>query len=398
MSSQVLYDSPTEATVVTPVTFVNSTSVPTDPSAISCVTTDPAGTITTYTYPSSSNLTRTATGIYSLTITGITVPGLYMFTWVGSGNGVQQVTPGTFRLVPLSNVGYGMQYWYTGLEELKSRLGLDPEGKNYHAFDYEMQLSIHTVANLINRHCGRHFYRLSETRTYMPESIWELGIDDVCPSTAAQTVVNLDYDGDGVFETAWGNPAAPVGSGSFYALKLGVNGEDNYNPNAAGGVARPYRQLQAMMIPGAVASNGAWLPFVWPYSHLNRVQVVTTWGWDYIPPEVSMASLMLCQEMYLSKDTPWGMAGSAATGMQRVEGNPWICDLLSSYVNGKRKWGVLWTGTRPKRISPVLTGAQWPTWEGHATARTVASLPRDVSTSAMTATTRTTCARASARP
>jgi hypothetical protein len=593
MSSQVLYDSPSEAVAVTGVTFLNLAGVATDPTSITCVVTDPTGAIANFTYPGGggiNSILRASTGSYTLTLDGISVPGLYTYCWVGSGSNVQQITPGTFRLMPLSDIGYGMQYWYTGLEELKSRLGENPAGKTYHSNDYEMQLAIHTVANWINRYCivpetpvltadlrwvpagslcegdelvgvdefptgpsrpkrnfrkavvmtaprrmaactkitlsdgrevisaadhrwlgrsntgkhgtvyawmnactiqpgydisapmtpwseetgfeagwmsgiidgegclhrtgshsaphvdiaqnagtvfdgvtgwldkaklpykiedskeclkievfnrwasaellgrvrprrlmprsqevweggqvtgsarvvsvepagvrevvsigtstgtyianglvshncGRHFYRLTETRTYVPQTIWEEGIDDICPSTAASTVVNLDYDGDGIFETAWGNPAPPVGTGSFYALKLGdpSNAEDNYNPNAAGGVARPYRQLQALMIPGGIATNGAWLPFVWPYSHLNRMQVITTWGWDYVPPEVSQASLMLCQDIYLSKDTPWGMAGSASTGMVRVQSNPWVVELLRPYINARRKWGV----------------------------------------------------------
>jgi hypothetical protein len=345
MSSQVLYDSPSEAVALTSVSFLNLSGVAADPTTITCVVTDPTGAITNFTYPGGGGLNsilRSSTGNYTLTLDGISVPGLYTYCWVGAGGNVQQVTPGTFRLMPLSDVGYGMQYWYTGLEELKSRLGESPAGKTYHSNDYEMQLAIHTVANWINRYCGRHFYRLQETRTYVPQTIWEEGIDDIVPSTAASTIVNLDYDGDGIFETAWGNPAPPVGTGSFYALKLGdpSNSEDNYNPNAAGGVARPYRQLQALMIPGAIATNGAWLPFVWPYSHLNRMQVTTTWGWDYVPPEVSQASLMLCQDIYLSKDTPWGMAGTAASGMVRVQSNPWVVELLRPYINARRKWGV----------------------------------------------------------
>jgi hypothetical protein len=593
MGSQVLYDSPSEAVALTSAEFLNLAGVPADPSSITAVVTDPTGAITNFTYPGGggiNSILRSSTGNYTLTLDGISVPGLYTYVWVGSGNNVQQVTPGTFRLVPLSDVGYGMQYWYTGMEELKSRLGETVGTKNFSANNYEMQLAIHTVANWINRYCvvpetpiltadlrwvpagslavgdelvgvdefpvgpsrpkrnfrravvaavprrmaactkitlsdgrevisaadhrwlgrsnqgkhgtvyqwlpactvqpgydisapmtpwedggsfedgwlsgiidgegclhrtgsgtgphvdiaqnagavfdgitawldkaklpykvedskeclkievfnrwasaellgrvrprrlmprsqevweggqvsgsvrvvsveaagvrevvsigtstgtyianglishncGRHFYRLQETRTYMPDTIWELGIDDVCAATAAQTTVNLDYDGDGIFETAWGNPAPPVGTGSFYALKLGnpSNYEDNYNPNAAGGVPRPYNQLQALMIPGAIATNGAWLPFVWPYSHLNRVEITTTWGWDYVPPEVSQASLMLCQDIYLSKDTPWGMAGTAASGMVRVQSNPWVVELLRPYVNFRRKAGV----------------------------------------------------------
>lgn len=156
MSSQVLYDSPTQAVALTSVSFLNQAGAATDPAAITAVVIDPAGTIVNYTYASGSGLnsiTRVSTGDYTLTIDGISVPGLYTYTWVGSGNGVQQVTAGTFRLIPLTNIGYGMQYWYTGMEELKSRLGLNVGDKNYNTFNYEMQLAIHTVSNWINRYC-----------------------------------------------------------------------------------------------------------------------------------------------------------------------------------------------------------------------------------------------------
>jgi hypothetical protein len=344
MGAELVYNSPTEAVALTSVTFTNSLGTVADPASVTAVVIDPTGAITNFTYASGSgynNIVKVSAGNYSLTLDGITVPGLYMYTWVGSGNQVQQITPGTFRLIPLTNVGYGMQYWYTGMEELKSHLALPVGDKNYHTFDYEMQIAIHAVSNWINRYCGRHFYQLQESRTYVPASIWELPIDDLAPSQAANVTVSLDYDGDGVYETSWGHPAPPVGTGSMYALKLGTpsNYEDNYNPNAAGGVARPYNQLQAIMnAPGTPA--GQWLPFVWAYSHLNRVQVTGTWGWDYVPPEVTQASLMLCTDIYKSKDTPWGMAGTAATGLVRVQSNPMVVELLRPYINFRRKVGV----------------------------------------------------------
>ena len=348
MGSQVLYNSPTEAIAVTSVTFTNISGAIADPTSVSLVLTDPTGTITNFTYASGSGLnqiTKVSTGDYSLTIDGISVAGLYTYVWVGSGNNVQQVTPGTFRLIPLTQVGYGMQYWYTGLEELKSRLGLGITDKNYNAFNFEMQLAIHTVSNWINRYCGRHFYQLQEARTYQPNEIWELPIDDIAPSTVGNTTVKVDYDGDGVYETNWGTPAQPLGSNpsfNFYTLKLGhpSNYADIFNPNAAGGVPLPYKQLQALMIPSAVGTNGAWIPFVWPYSHLNRVQVTATWGWDYVPPEVMQASLMMCVDIYKSRETPWGMAGTSEVGLTRVQANPFIVELLRPYINFSRKAGV----------------------------------------------------------
>lgn len=351
MSSQVLYNSPTEAVAVTSVAFLDLSGAVADPTSVTLVLTDPAGTITNFTYASGSGLnqiTKISTGDYSLTVDGISVPGLYTYVWIGSGGNVQQITPGTFRLIPLTSVGYGMQYWYTGLEELKSRIGLSPTDKNYNAFNYEQQLAIQCVASWINNYAGRHFYQLQEARTYMPNTIWELPIDDIAPSTAGNTTVAVDYDGDGVYETNWGTPAPPLGSNpanNFYTLKLGSPGnyEDIWNPNAAGGVPRPYTQLQALMIPSAAGTNGAWLPFVWPYSHLNRVQVTATWGWDYVPPEVQQASLMMCVDIYRSRETPWGMAGSNETGLQRIQANPFIVELLRPYLNFRRKAGVLWS-------------------------------------------------------
>jgi hypothetical protein len=69
-------------------------------------------------------------------------------------------------------------------------------------------------------YCGRHFYQLTETRTYCPDNIWELPIDDLVstPAVAATVQVNLDYNGTGVYSTAWGNPAPPISTGTNYVL------------------------------------------------------------------------------------------------------------------------------------------------------------------------------------
>jgi hypothetical protein len=336
VSSQVYYDNPNEANVLVPVTFTNASGALANPSSVSCVVTDPTGTAVTYTYGGSgpNNLvTLTSLGNYALTLTGITLAGLYTAVWVGSGGGVMQVTPTTFRIVPLSAVGTGMQYWYTGREELKSRLNITDSNS-----DYEIQLAIQAVTNWINVYCGRHFYQLTETRTYCPDNIWELAVDDIVstPAVAAQTQVNLDYDGDGVYEVAWGAP------GLNYQLKLATPGgyADGYNVNAAG-VPRPYTQLQVLTgQSGSNLAGGGWLPFIWPYTHLNRVQVTATWGWPVIPPAVAQASLLLCTDMFKSKDAPWGIAGTAETGLMRVQSNPWAIELIHDFVNTRRKVGV----------------------------------------------------------
>lgn len=334
--TQVFYSSPSEAVAVTPVAFVDlTTGQPADPTSITCVLIDPTGTIANYTYnPANTgigDIEKVSPGNYTLTADGLTVSGLYSYTWVGTGNNVQMVVPGTFRLIALTDVGTGMQFWYTGLDELKHRLNIN-DSRN----DYEAQLAIQTVANWINNYTGRHFYQLKETRTFVPESVWGCALDDIVSSTAPQTQVNLDYEGNGVYDTAWQY-------GKNYQLKLSGlgNAEDGYNVNAAG-VPRPYRHLQVLTGVSGVTSvpGGGWLPWLWPYTYLNRVQVITNWGWDTVPPNISMASMMLSVDLYKSKDAPWGVAGVSDLGIVKVQSNPWVIELLKDYVNMRRKAGV----------------------------------------------------------
>lgn len=334
--TQIFYSSPSEAVAVTPASFVDATTgAPADPTSVTVVLTDPTGAFTSYAYSAPStgigHVTRQSAGNYTLTVDGLEASGLYSYTWVGTGNDVQMIIPGTFRLIPLSDVGTGMQFWYTGKEELKHRLDIR-DCKS----DYEIQLAIQTVANWVNNYCGRHFYQLQEARTFVPESVWGCGLDDIPASGASAVQVRLDYDGDGTYEVGWAQ-------GQNYQLKLSGlgNSEDAYNVNAAG-VPRPYRHLQVLTGVSGVTSvpGGGWLPWLWPYTFLNRVQVTGPWGWDTVPPAVQQASMLLCVDLYKSKDAPWGVAGVSDLGLVKVQSSPWAIELLKDYVSLRRKAGV----------------------------------------------------------
>lgn len=345
MSATVYYDNAAEAAAVCPVQFVNySTGVAADPTAISCVVTDPLGNITTYTYPGSgglNNVVRTGTGAYTLTMDGLTSGGLWTFVWIGSGSNVQQITPGTFRIVSLSQVGMGMQYWYVGMDELKSRLSI---AISDHASDYEIQLAIQCVTNWVNSYCGEPFYQVVESRTYMPTNIWTLETDAIVstPAIVSNIVTKLDYEGTGVFSTNWGAPTFAGGSGnSMYTLKTGTEEiTNNYNINSDG-VPVPYRQLQMLTGLGGVSTApGQWLPFVWPFTFQNRVQITGAFGWPFVPPNVANAAMMLAVDLFKSKDAPWGVAGIGDLGIVKVQSNPWVVELLRPYINTRRKVGV----------------------------------------------------------
>ena len=341
MSAQIYYDNPAEAAAVVPVTFTNLSGVIADPSSVTLVLTDPTGAVTNYVYTGGSGLNvinKVSVGNYSLTVDGLTISGLYSYVWVGSGGNVQQVTPGTFRLIPLTAVGTGQQYWYTGIEELKSRLGRSPSDPTYNSDDFELKLSVQACANWINSWTGRHFYQLTEARTFSPESVWTCKIDDLVstPSVVSGVSVDLDYNGNGVYDTHWTQ-------GTQYQLTLGEigNTEDNYNVNSAG-VPRPYRAIQVLTgVPGATTvQGGGWFPWLWPFTYLNRVKVTGTWGWPTVPPAVQQASLALCVDLFKTKDAPWGVAGTAELGVVRIQNNSLVKSLLQDYRNVRRRIGV----------------------------------------------------------
>jgi hypothetical protein len=343
MSATVYYDNAVDAAAVIPVQFINwQTGVNADPTSISCVVTDPLGNVTTYTYPGSGGLNsvvRSGTGAYSLTLDGLTSSGLWNFVWIGSGGNVQQTTPGTFRIVSLAQVGMGMNYWYVGKEELKSRLSI---ANSDTASDFEIQLAIQCVTNWVNEYCGEHFYQVNETRTYRPDNIWTLNIDALVstPAIVSNTVVKLDYAGTGLFNTTWGAPTFAGSGAGIYTLRTGTTAlADSFNINSAG-VPKPYRQLQVLTGLTGATGPGQWLPYVWPFTFENRVQIQGTWGWNFVPPNVQNAAMMLAVDMFKSKDAPWGVAGIGDLGIVKVQSNPWVVELLRPYINMRRKVGV----------------------------------------------------------
>lgn len=323
MSSTIYYANSAQAVPVTPVTFTTG-GVATDPTSVTCVVTDPDGSSTTYNYNGLgpyNTITRTGTGIFALSLSGLTVPGLYTFVWVGTGASVNQVTPGTFRLMSISDVGMaGMQFWYCSLEEVKSRLSIDDTTD-----DYEIQLAIHTVTDWINNYCGRHFYQISEARTYRPTNVFNLHIGDLVTCNS----VDLDYDGDGIFEKHWTENV------NYQLLRF----ENRYNKHDFG-VERPRDYLQVLQGSTSGPSGGMWLPWIWPFTHQDRVRVTATWGWPQIPPAITQAALILTADVFKLKDAPWGIAGLNDLGLVKTQANPLIIELLRPYVNPRNKVGV----------------------------------------------------------
>jgi hypothetical protein len=314
MTATVFYDNLNEIALLTN-TFTNG-SVATDPTTVSCIITEPSGAATIHTYAGAlpADIIKVATGKYTLSVacspSVAGADGLWGFEWIGTG-AASDAQPGTWRVLPASI----SQLWYVGLEEMNDRLGITDA-----ADSSSMQTAIAASAGWINEYCGRHFNRVTETRTYQPDNIWQLDVDDIVPGTTI--TLNVDQDGDGIYEQAWT-------LNTDYMLKLG---RMSYNVNASG-IPRPYRQVQ-------VLQTGKWFPFTWPYTHLDRVQIATTWGWTFVPWQVAEANRILAADLFRMKDAPFGVAGVSDIGVVRIQTNPWLVENLRPFVNGRRKVGV----------------------------------------------------------
>ena len=323
MTATVFYDHINEIALIS--NSFTSGGVPADPTTISCVVTDPSGAIVTHTYAGAlpADVTKVSTGKYTLAVpcspAVAGIDGLWGFEWIGTG-AVSDVQPGTWRVLP-PNLS---QLTYIGLEEFKSRLGITDT-----ADDYEIQVAIFSATGWINEYCGRAFNRVTETRTFVPHDIYQLTVDDIVPGAAIQ--VNVDYDGDGIFEQSWTQ-------GTDYQL---YRGKDRFNISSTG-VIRPYEKIR-------VINSGRTFPFTWPFSPLNRVQVITTWGWPSVPWQVPEASRILSADAFKMKDAPFGIAGSSDLGVVRIGSNPWLAEMLRPFIRAKLKVGVLcsrpWAGS-----------------------------------------------------
>lgn len=334
MSTAVYYDLSASVVPLT-IDFLNSSGSSVDPTTIQLITTDPAGTQATYTYSGGSGVNvirKLGTGNYEFDLQASSlyspnpVPtGLWSAMWIGAGNtggpGGTTVSPETFRILSYSAApGTAEVQWYCGIDELKSRLSLADNASNY-----EMTWAIQAATNWITEYCAQHFYQVSESRTYAPDNIWLLNIDPLVSASA----LALDYSGSGNFDTSWTQ-------GVNYQLRLG---HELYNKNYRG-VPRPYTQVQVLLGSPNAPSGGQFFPYIWPFTHLDRVKVTGVWGWPQVPPAVSQACVMLAAEYFKLKDATFGVAGVSDLGLVKAGSNSWIVELLRPYIRTFRKAGV----------------------------------------------------------
>ena len=293
-------DPASEIATLTNVWTVGGT--PTDPSAVSCVITDPTGTSVTHNTSGGTapaDITKDSTGAYRLLVPA-TLDGIWLYKWVGTG-AAADVAEGTFTSTTIDG------RLYVTVEELKSRLGITDTGS-----DFEITIAVQAASSMVDELTGRYFWRGTDTRTYVPESYYHQTIDDL----VSVTTVKADRDGDGIYEETWT-------LGTDFQLEVAPG---RYN-NASKGELWPYTGFNII--------GPKFIPVVWPWSHLDRIQVVGVFGWPAVPRNVKTAALILAADRLKLKDAPFGVAGFGEFGVVRVGANPVVMSHLHRYIRGE---------------------------------------------------------------
>jgi len=173
---------------------------------------------------------------------------------------------------------------YTTLAELKASLGITDN-----VDDTALEAAITAASRMIDDYTERFFYRDGTTqspvsRYYTPQDITVLMIDDVYQITEVAIDAAFDQTYSTVFAT------------SDYLVE----------PVNAPRKGWPFTRILA---------TGSYL---YPYPLPQSVRVKGIWGWNAVPAEISMATLLQSSRLFARRQSPFGIAGAPDLGVVRL--------------------------------------------------------------------------------
>jgi hypothetical protein len=231
-----------------------------------------------------------------------TQAGTWLYRFVATG-AVTDAEDGQFFVRAIST-----DRVYTSREEVKGRLSIPSAKTQDHA---SIDSKIRVATRMIDSDCQRHFWKITEARTFTPTDPWclELGAyNDLVSATTLKT----DAAGDGTFEQTW--------TTADYQL-LCADGSPNVN---AGPQPRPYVQIKAV--------GGLLFPYPsFSGARANLVEVSGIWGWPAVPDDIREAAEIAAAELFALKDTKFGVFGVADLGISRVRTNGKYQELIGPY-------------------------------------------------------------------
>lgn len=189
---------------------------------------------------------------------------------------------------------------YASLTELKDRLGITDDQDND-----KLSAVLLVASRGIEQECRRQFNDAgtATARVYYPRSPWYAHVDDF--STTTGLVVATDAGSDGTFETTW--------TSSEYELSP-------LNGIVDGQTGWPYSKISGVT---------RWFPTCTSRAPL---QVTARWGWTAVPTPIKEATLILAEDLFKLRDTPFGAGGYADYGRIKARENPNVCLRIAPYI------------------------------------------------------------------
>jgi len=186
---------------------------------------------------------------------------------------------------------------------LTSEEGVEYVGQNSARSASLVDDAINSVSRLIDRYCGRHFYQVTEARTFEVEELDELCFGPFNDLTTL-TTLKVDADGSGSYETTI----------TDYQL-------EPYNAAISG---EPYLELNLL--------GGTLFPSPVYGGRENLIEITGVWGWPSVPPEVKQAARFLLNEHIKLQDAPLGtVGGEFGISYARSTMPARVADLLGPY-------------------------------------------------------------------
>jgi hypothetical protein len=195
---------------------------------------------------------------------------------------------------------------YATLAELRSRLGVTDAA--FTAEDTKLTAALAAASRGIEKACNRQFNLASSAtaRIYYPDSYRKAKVDDF--ATTAGLVIATDEGNDGTYDTVWASTDYQL-----EPLNNVVDGETGW----------PFWWIRAV--------GGKTFPRVNVDSRAP-LQVTAVWGWPAVPTPVKEGCLILTEDIYKLKDSPFGAGGYSQYGIIRARENPMVQKQIGSYV------------------------------------------------------------------
>jgi hypothetical protein len=192
---------------------------------------------------------------------------------------------------------------YATRAQLKARVGIATSNTGE---DTNLDLALSTAAYGIEQATDRQF-NLAGTvtaRHYEPDSTTEVSTADI--ATTVGLVVEVDTSADGTYATTW--------AASDYELRP-------LDGIVSGQLGWPYWRICAV---------GNYLfPSIWRRA---PVRVTANWGWASVPTPIQTATLILAEELFKLKDSPFGSGGYGQFGIIRARQNPMVWTRIQPYA------------------------------------------------------------------